>query len=87
MSDQELRTKEDVSTCADDEAHDWEYIRDWIGDPGVINGTMNIYYKRCRQCGKDGEWDGHGSEDDDDPDRAYEQARDDATHWEELFYE
>lgn len=47
--------------CADgtpDEDHDWEYISDWYGDPGVINGTCNIYFKRCRQCGKEAEWDG-----------------------------
>lgn len=36
--------------CADEE-HDWNHIRDWIGDPGVVNGTMTIYYKRCRICG------------------------------------
>jgi hypothetical protein len=41
-----------------DEDHDWEYIRDWYGDPGVINGTADCNYKRCRQCGKEDAWDG-----------------------------
>jgi hypothetical protein len=36
--------------CSDDE-HDWQHIQDWYGDPGVINGTCTIYYKRCRTCG------------------------------------
>ena len=31
--------------------HDWEYKSDWYGDPGVINGTADIYFRRCRQCG------------------------------------
>ena len=47
-------------TAQDD--HDWEYIRDWAGDPGVINGTYDINYKRCRQCGKEAEWDGRADD-------------------------
>lgn len=42
--------------CADgtpDEDHDWEYISDWYGDPGVIGGTADCSFKRCRQCGKE----------------------------------
>lgn len=42
--------------CADgtpDEDHDWEYISDWYGDPGVINGTADCSFKRCRVCGKE----------------------------------
>ena len=31
--------------------HDWEYRTDWAGDPGVINGTYNIYTRVCRACG------------------------------------
>ena len=42
-----------------DEDHDWEYISDWYGDPGVINGTCDIHFKRCRACGKEEDWDGH----------------------------
>ena len=55
--------------CADgtpDEDHDWEYISDWYGDPEVINGTCDIHYKRCRQCGKEAEWNGER------PERDYE---------------
>ena len=59
--------------------HDWKHVSDWIGDPGVINGTMSIYYKECRICGEQEDWD--GAQPEDDPDRAYEQARDDAPHW------
>lgn len=55
--------------CADgtpDEDHDWEYISDWYGDPEVINGTCDIHYKRCRQCGKTADWNGRR------PERDYE---------------
>lgn len=33
--------------CVD---HDWEFVRDWEGDPGVINGTHDISFWRCRDC-------------------------------------
>lgn len=42
--------------CADgtpDEDHDWKVIHDWAGDPGVINGTYDIRYMKCEQCGKE----------------------------------
>lgn len=31
--------------------HDWQYHSDWTGDPEVIGGTYNIYFRVCRQCG------------------------------------
>ncbi len=31
--------------------HDWEVVHDWEGDPGVIGGTQDICYLRCRACG------------------------------------
>lgn len=31
--------------------HDWEVVHDWEGDPGVIGGTQEICYLRCRTCG------------------------------------
>ena len=31
--------------------HDWEVVHDWEGDPGVIGGTQDICYLRCRVCG------------------------------------
>lgn len=31
--------------------HDWQYIADWYGDPEVINGQADVYFKRCAQCG------------------------------------
>jgi hypothetical protein len=33
--------------------HDWRYVSDWMGDPDVINGTMDCSYKRCRVCGEE----------------------------------
>ncbi len=30
--------------------HDWELIRDWYGDPDVINGTADCSFFRCRKC-------------------------------------
>jgi hypothetical protein len=43
--------------CPDDD-HDWEYIRDWEGDPNVINGTHDISYKHCKVCYAEEAWDG-----------------------------
>lgn len=31
--------------------HDWKYIADWSGDPGVVNGTYDFGYWECRVCG------------------------------------
>ncbi len=31
--------------------HDWEYVSDWAGDPGVIGGTYDIRYRDCKVCG------------------------------------
>lgn len=36
--------------CADDD-HDWEYYEDWVGDPGVINGTYKERWLECSICG------------------------------------
>ena len=58
-------TVEPATECPDDE-HDWKYVRDWAGDPDVINGAYDINYKTCRICGKEGEWDGDTSGDFDD---------------------
>lgn len=55
--------------------HYWDYISDWYGDPGVINGTMNIYYKECRHCGETAPWDGRHPEP--DPDLARDMAIED----------
>ena len=46
--------------CADGEGgfdHDWEWVRDWYGDPGVINGTADCSGWVCKRCDstKDGE--------------------------------
>jgi hypothetical protein len=33
--------------------HDWKYVRDWYGDPGVINGTADCSFWRCKRCGEE----------------------------------
>ncbi len=30
--------------------HDWQWISDWYGDPGVIGGTADCSYWECRVC-------------------------------------
>lgn len=57
--------------CPNDD-HDWQYIRDWYGDPNVINGTADCSYKQdcsykhCKVCWAEESWD--GVPEDDDPD-------------------
>lgn len=43
----------DCAIGTPDEDHDWEFISDWYGDPGVINGTADCSYWKCRVCGKE----------------------------------
>ena len=31
--------------------HDWKFISDWYGDPGVINGTADCSRYECQRCG------------------------------------
>lgn len=31
--------------------HDWKWVHDWTGDPGVIGGTQDFSYRVCRTCG------------------------------------
>jgi hypothetical protein len=31
--------------------HDWSWVKDWMGDPGVINGTADCSHYVCRRCG------------------------------------
>ena len=33
--------------------HDWEWISDWYGDPGVVNGTADCSHYRCTVCGEE----------------------------------
>jgi hypothetical protein len=35
--------------------HRWDRIKDWIGDPNVINGTMSFYVWKCKRCGDESE--------------------------------
>ena len=32
-------------------AHHWIFVRDWYGDPNVINGTADCSFFRCTRCG------------------------------------
>ena len=47
---------EPTPSCADlpldADEHDWEWIRDWYGDPGVINGTADCSRWECKNCRK-----------------------------------
>jgi hypothetical protein len=44
--------------------HDWHYVSDWYGDPGVIGGTADCSRHECRACGaEDHESDPPGDED------------------------
>lgn len=38
--------------------HDWQYVSDCYGDPGVVNGTCDCSHWHCRVC---------DSEDNDEP--------------------
>ena len=33
--------------------HQWRYVKDWMGDPNVINGTQNCSFYRCERCGEE----------------------------------
>ncbi len=30
--------------------HDWQWIKDWYGDPNVVNGTVDCSHWRCKRC-------------------------------------
>ena len=64
----------DCKDGTEDEDHDWEYVSDWYGDPGVINGTADCSFKRCKQCGKESELE-DGDESLGEPDPDYERDR------------
>lgn len=33
--------------------HDWKWIKDWYGDPNVINGTADCSRWECQRCGEE----------------------------------
>lgn len=45
--------------------HDWKYVSDWYGDPGVINGTADCSHWECRTCGEEDHERGPPNDDDD----------------------
>src|ERR1017187_2378298 len=46
----ELASDEPAPDACD---HRWNFIRDWYGDPNVINGTADCSFWRCRKCGEE----------------------------------
>ncbi len=30
--------------------HEWQYVRDWWGDPNVIGGTQDCSHWYCEKC-------------------------------------
>jgi hypothetical protein len=36
-------------------AHDWEWIRDWEGDPSIPKGTNDLSHWECSRCGACGD--------------------------------
>jgi hypothetical protein len=34
-------------------AHRWNFIKDWYGDPNVVNGVADCSFYRCRKCGEE----------------------------------
>lgn len=50
-----------TSECEPDEngviVHSWKWVRDSIGDPGVINGTADCSHYECAICGAEEEGD------------------------------
>jgi hypothetical protein len=51
--------------CCDEDEHDWRWVSDWYGDPGVINGTADCSRYVCTICGA--EKGGDPPQDDYDP--------------------
>ena len=45
--------KWDCALGTPEEDHDWHFVSDWYGDPGVINGTADCSRWVCRACGKE----------------------------------
>jgi len=46
-------TTDQIPTTTDETCpHDWKWIQDWEGDPGVINGVHHFSYWECQICGE-----------------------------------
>ena len=46
------RIRQDPCYCGDGQFdHDWKFVRDWYGDPEVINGTADCSYIERQRCG------------------------------------
>lgn len=43
------------TVCQTEDDHEWEFKQDMIGDPEVVNGTMNLCWRECIHCGKQAE--------------------------------
>jgi DNA-directed RNA polymerase subunit RPC12/RpoP len=33
--------------------HAWIFVKDWYGDPNVIDGTADCSFYRCSKCGEE----------------------------------
>lgn len=43
--------------------HVWRWVKDWEGDPDVINGTRDLSHYVCQKCGVEANY---GNADDED---------------------
>ena len=41
---------DDAAKCWRDE-HDWRWVKDWMGDPTIPNGTCDLSGYECHRCG------------------------------------
>jgi hypothetical protein len=56
----------------DESQHNWEFVKDWYGDPTIPNGTCDCSFFRCKRCGEErAEAEVAGP----DPDELYERMR------------
>ena len=42
--------EEKEEPCMPGRVHDYRVVKDWFGDPNVINGTYGWTEVRCRHC-------------------------------------
>lgn len=68
-----------TTTCEPDEngviVHTWKWVKDWMGDPGVINGTADCSHYECVICGEEYYGDAPEYVEDEDAQCDYEYSR------------
>ena len=45
-----LKAAADALEAQEQCAHEWKWIKDWEGDPNVINGVRHFSYWQCTKC-------------------------------------